>query len=424
MFLRKLLITAGLVLLWVFIVAAVIGADVFYFSAPAVVRGDRASIEKHLVDRINTAIEDRQAGAVGLVLIDRGKIASVHTFGTSDAAGQRPVDPEKTLFRVASVSKAVTAWGVMKLVEEGKIGLDEPILPYLKRWRFPGSETYRDKVTVRQLLSHTAGLDDDLGYVGFPPGEPMQSVEESLTLTKDTPDGKPRPVRVAWEPGTAMAYESGGYTILQLLVEEMTEKPFCEFMKHSVLKPMDMEHSTFDFDELEAEGHLKDIAPDFDNGLQQQPHRRHVSQAGEGFYATPLELARFATAYVGDNPVLRPETVNQMISPQSATGGSGGLGQTLFVENSSGGQIVGHDGVSPPAWGAWFRVDPATGNGMVMTVSGGTTVLNHLADDWVYWETGKVTPEARMQTVRDRTIPAAIAIIIGALVIALWRILR
>ena len=424
MFIRKVLSAVLIIFLWTLTVLAVVGLEAYFFSAPSVTRGDAASIEKHLVDGISAAVEDRKVGAAGLALINRGEVRAVRGFGSADASGQKPVSTDHTLFRVASVSKAVTAWGVMKLVEEGKIGLDEPIMPHMTRWRFPGSEAYRDKVTIRQLLSHTAGLDDGLGYAGFPLDEPKQSLEESLTLTKDTTVGGPRPVKIGWEPGTAMAYGSGGYTILQLLIEEMTEKPFCEYMKHEVLKPMGMKESTFDFEELEAKGHIKDIAPSFDQNLQVQPHRRHVSQAGVGFYVTPADLALLAKAYYKENPVLKPETLKLMMTPQPATGGTWGLGQTLFVENGSGGYIVGHDGGSPPAWGAWFRVNPATGNGMVMTVSGGNGALNQLAHDWVYWETGQVTREAKMQKFQDRMLPAAIAIVLGALLIAVWRIFR
>src|SRR5688572_1588182 len=383
---RKILITLGLILGWAFLVVIVVFVEANWFAAPPVVRGDVKSIENHLVGQIRDAADNKRLGGAGLVLIQGNKIVAKHGFGTANAETGAAVDPDQTLFRVASVSKAVTAWGVMKLVEERKIGLDEPILPHLTRWRFPGSEAYRDKVTVRQLLSHTAGLDDGLGYGGFPMGEPMQSVEDSLNNTKDTTVGEPRPVRIAWEPGTAMTYGSGGYTILQLLVEEMTNKPFCEYMKHEVLKPLGMKHSTYDFEHLEAEGRLNEIVPEFDRNLQPQPRRRQVSQAGVGFYATPAELAQFAQAYYGENRVLKQETLRQMMLPQPATGGSWGLGQTLFAENGSGGYIVGHDGGSPPAWGAWLRVNPATGNGMVMTVSGGGGALNHLAHDWVYWE--------------------------------------
>ena len=160
------------------------------------------------------------------------------------------METDRTLYQVASVSKAVTAWGVMKLVEEGRLGLDEPVVRHLTRWRSPGSEAHRDNVTVRHLLSHTAGLDDGLGYRGFLPGETIQTLEESLTLTRDSTVGAPQAVRVAREPGTRMAYSGGGYAILQLLVEEVTKRPFADYMNETVLQPLGMTTASFDLDAI------------------------------------------------------------------------------------------------------------------------------------------------------------------------------
>ena len=83
-------------------------------------------------------------------------------------------------------------------------------------------------MTVRQLLSHTAGLDDRLGYLGFLPGEEIQTLEESLTLTQDPAAGSPRGVNVVREPGTVWDYSGGGYTLLQLLIEEVTGQTFAD----------------------------------------------------------------------------------------------------------------------------------------------------------------------------------------------------
>ena len=77
-----------------------------------------------------------------------------------------------------------------------------------------------------------------------------------------------------------------------------------------------------------------------------------------------------------------------------------------------------------PAWGAMMRVNPATGNGMVLMVSGGRGAVNQLGHDWVYWETGKVTFEARREIVYKRLVPASVAIILGAIALALWKLLR
>ena len=384
--------------------------------------GDFASIERHLIQELRDAADDKRLGSAAVALLHDGKIAAEHGFGVANAETQAPVKTEQTLFRVASVSKAVTAWGVMKLVEEGKLSLDEPVMHHLTRWRFPGSEEYRDKVTVRHLLGHTAGLDDGLGYGGFLPGEYVQSLEESLDLPKDSTVGEPRPIRVVREPGTAMAYSGGGYTILQLLIEEVTKRPFADYIKDSVLTPLGMTRSSFDLDAITAEGRVQEIATSYDDELRSQPHRRHAAKAAVSLYTTAHDLARFAMAYTArENPVLRQETVKQMLMPQPGTAGTWGLGQTLFIANDDGGYIVGHDGGSNPAWGGWMRVNPATGNGMVMMSSGGRGAVNILAHDWVYWETGKVTFEARRQSVFRLVGPASVAIIVGAIVIMLWQ---
>jgi CubicO group peptidase (beta-lactamase class C family) len=421
---HKILVTMGLSLLWIVAVIAVVLVEAFWLGPLALPRGDLAGIENHLVQKLGQAAANRRLGSAALVLIQDGRIVGQHGFGVANAETGAPVKTEQTLYRIASVSKAVTAWGVMKLVEEGRLSLDEPVLPHLKRWRFQGSEEHRDKVTVRQLLSHTAGLDDGLGYGGFLAGEPVQTLEESLTLPKDSTVGEPRPVRVAREPGTAMAYGSGAYTILQLLIEEVTNRRFADYMKEAVLQPLGMTRSSFDLDAITAEGRAQELATSYDYQLRPHPHRRYTSQAGVALFATPQDLARFVVAYTGENPVLRQETLEQMMKPQPGTAGTWGLGQTLFVANDSGGYVAGHDGGSLPAWGAMMRVNPATGNGLVLMVSGGQGAVNQLGHDWVYWETGKTTFEARRQTVYGRVVPASVAMILGVIALMLWKLLR
>ena len=139
------------------------------------------------------------------------------------AAG-RPVDGD-TVFQAASISKTLTAWGVMRLVEQGALELDAPVGRYLTRWQLPPSPYNHDGVTIRRLLSHTAGLSLH-GYPGIAPEQPLPTLEESLS------GGHPgaEDVRVVSEPGTTYAYSGGGYTLLQLVVEEVTgEKDFERF---------------------------------------------------------------------------------------------------------------------------------------------------------------------------------------------------
>jgi CubicO group peptidase (beta-lactamase class C family) len=418
---RRTITTAALVLAWTAVVVAAVFARAFWFSAPGVERGDVRSIERYLSSRLSDAARAGRLGSGALVLIERGEVVAARGFGVADAETRRPVDPGRTLFQVASVSKAVTAWGVMNLVEDGVVALDDPVVRHLQRWQFPASDEYREQVTVRHLLSHTGGLDDGFGYGGFLPGQKVQTLEESLSLTKDSTVGEPRGVRVSRQPGSALAYSGAGYSILQLLIEERTGRVFAEYMRDSVLRPLGMSSSSFDVDTIIAEGRAEDLAPSFDRELNVHPRRRYTAQAAVALYATPLDLARFAQAFTRSNPVLEAETLKQMLAPQQGTAGSWGLGHTLYAGAEDGGPVVGHSGGTYPAWGAMVRVNPVTRNAFVLVVSGGWSGVNQLVHDWVYWETGRMTPDARRQVVMDHVKPAAAMIIGGAVVLVLWR---
>jgi CubicO group peptidase (beta-lactamase class C family) len=195
-------------------------------------------------------------------------------------------------------------------------------------------------------------------------------------------------------------------------------------MQAAVLRPLGMTESSFALDALASEGREQDLAPNFDSGLEVHPRRRYTATAAVALYATAEDMAQFARAFTGENPVLKQETLKQIMMPQPGTAGTWGLGLTLFTENDAGGYVVGHDGGAYPSWGAMVRTNPATGNGFVLMVSGSRGAVNQLGHDWVYWETGKVTFEARRQTVYDRIVPASVAIILGAVVIMLWKLLR
>ncbi|HYC89351.1 MAG TPA: serine hydrolase domain-containing protein [Thermoanaerobaculia bacterium] len=418
--LRQRLLTIGLAAVWTIVVIGTVFVHGRWLWHPNIARGDTAAIERHLTRSLEQAVADGKIGSAALVLMERGQIVTERGFGVAHAEAQEPFKPDRTLYQLASVSKTVTAWGVMKLVQDGKIRLDEPVLPHLRRWRFPGSGSYADGVTVRHLLSHTAGLDDGLGYGGFLAGETPQTLENSLSDAKDSTVGRPRAVVVVREPGRAISYSGGGYTVLQLLVEELTKRPFAEYMADAVLTPLGMNKATFDIDDLAAEDRARDLATAYDLKVKPQPHRRHTAKASVALLASARDMAHFLRANVVNNPVLRPHTLDQMLRPQPGTSGTWGLGYTLFAATDSDDYVVGHDGGSPPAWGAMLRLNRATGNGMVLMVSGGSGAVNQLGHDWVYWETGIVTSAARRQILYDRVGPALVVVVLGVIAIVLF----
>ena len=413
--LRTLLLTAALIVAWILVVAAFVLIEAAWFAEPNVIRGDISSLQNHLHSHLERVTADGSLGAATLVLIHKDTVIFEGGYGVGNVQTGSPVSTESTLFQVGSVSKAVTAFGVMKLVEDGKVKLDEPVVQRLKSWRFEGSDERREKVTVRQLLSHTAGVDDPEFAGDVSLDERVQTLEEFLSGNGGATIG----ARVSREPGTSFVYGNAATAILQLLIEDVSGQEFSAYMAENVLRPLGMTHSTFDLTTA-----MPFLAPAFDANVTAQSPRRHPAGGAVGLYTSGRDLARFAHALGGANAVLNEETVRQMMAPVAESGDGWGLGLTLFAPNDNGGYVVGHDGGARPSWGGVVRFNPATRNGLVMTISGGRGSANQLEHDWVYWETGKVTFEARRQLAYGRALHAMIAILVGTVLIALFGIRR
>ena len=150
---------------------------------------------KTYIDAVQMEINSQFVGNFAMAIVNDGIVETEKFY----SAGKN-VD-RNTVFQVASLSKWVSAFGIMKLVEDGKLDLDAPVSTYLTRWQLPSSSFDNNKVTVRRLLSHTAGLTDGLGYSGFEPGAPIQSIEGSLTKALDADEGVSGSVQVGMDPG-------------------------------------------------------------------------------------------------------------------------------------------------------------------------------------------------------------------------------
>ena len=416
---RKVMITSAMITGWILIVIAFFVAEE-KFVRPPVRRGDVSSMENYAVQKFNDAISDKRLGCAALVFLQQGKIVSEHGFGIANIETKAPVKTDQTIFLLSSLSKAVTAWGIMKLVQDRRLNLDEPVIRHLSRWRFPGSEAYRDKVTTRQLLSHTAGFIDGYGHSGFLPGEKKQTIEESLTLPKDANQGDPKPAIVMMEPGTVMSYSSAGYAVLQLLIEEITGRSFNDYMKQTVLHPLGMYMSGYDLDSIIAAGGENNLAANYDMELKTYPHRRYANMAGVSLRATAHDIALLAGAYYNENLVLTKESLKQFSVPQRSTGESWGLGHTLYGKNDSGSFLTGHGGGGFPASGAEMRINPATGNAIVITGTGTQGLISQVADVWTYFETGRKRFDIR-NVVHTRMRHAIVIIVLGAVLILVYR---
>jgi len=400
--------------------ALVFAAALFGWGRPTLAaRGDAPAFLQAASARMDQEVR----GNAVLALIEDGALAGSHNV----SRGQ-PVDSD-TLFQVASLSKWVTAWGVMALVDAGRIDLDAPVSRYLTRWQLPASEYDNNGVTVRRLLSHTAGLTDGLGYAGFEPGRPIDTLEQSLTRATDASPGRDGIVRVGAEPGSGWAYSGGGYTLLQLIVEEVSGEPFNTYMRRAVLEPLGMARSTYVLPEG-ATDVAEIFAPDGEHAI----HYTFTATAAASLYTSAADMTRFVEAHVtGANGepagrgVLRPETLIEMRRPHASQFGADiwGLGVILNAPNNAGDYVIGHDGGNFPAINTAVRIDPASGDGVVVLETGNLDLATSIAGDWVFWRTGNVdfltVATQAGETLRTIAIGGAVIFILGLIAAWHWR---
>ena len=346
------------------------------------------SVEQ-LTDRIDNRIpqllNDFSVPGAAIAIIDDGEIVLQKGFGFADLEKEEKVTTQ-TGFNIASISKTVAAWGIMKLVQEGKVDLDVPASTYLTRWHFPESTFNSNEVTLRRLLSHTAGLSLH-GYPGWTPNDALPTIEESL---KGKTNGAGR-VEIIAKPGTKYQYSGGGYTILQLIVEEVTGQKFEDYMQEQILDPLGMTHSSFNIDNKI----MAASASEYDNFGEKTDFELFTAQAAAGLHTTLEDFTRFAFANLyqhnspqKDKPVLSAEIVQQMMKPAPATNGGYGLGYEIRTGNALKG-LKGHTGGNT-GWQSMFMIDPVTHDGFIVFTNGGAGyhIINAVLCEWGTWNTG------------------------------------
>lgn len=229
--------------------------------------------------------------AVSVAFIEDGRIRWTRAYGETVAGSGRSVTPH-TLFQAASMSKAVAAAGALRLVDQGRLALDEDVSRRLRGWSVPVAADAGDAVvTLRRLLSHTAGLSV-AGYPGYASGAAVPNDIESLSGQR----ANTAAVRAFAVPGAGLAYSGGGYTVAQLLMREAAGAGFDPLMRAAVFGPAGMAESSFAQPltgpalARAAGGHGADGAP-VPGGAHTYPEL-----AAAGLWTTPSDYARFLIA--------------------------------------------------------------------------------------------------------------------------------
>lgn len=288
------------------------------------------------------------------------------TPGTGAAVGAR------TLFQSGSISKAVFALAVMRLVEEGKLDLDDDVNDRLESWRVPANDGWQPRITLRQLLSHTAGTTVH-GFPGYPRAAPHPSVAQILD---GVPPANTQAVVVDWLPGTQFRYSGGGTTIAHLLVADVTGQPFPELMRALVLDPAGMADSTFAQPLPPALAARAAAAHPWNGRQTPGGWHEYPEMAAAGLWTTAGDLARLGAAVLrclggGRSPLgLKPETLTAMLRPQlpDQKPGSDFVGLGWFCNGEGDAFHFGHQG-SNVGFQAELKLFPALGAGAAVLIN-------------------------------------------------------
>lgn len=273
---------------------------------------------------------------LGVAVLRDGRIEWARGMGDVEADSDRPVTAD-TLFQAASISKPVTAAAALSMVQDGLLDLDEDVNVRLKGWKVPANEhTAEQPVTLRMLLSHTAGMTVH-GFPGYPHDAPMPGTVDVLDGKGNTPA-----VRVDQLPGSQWRYSGGGYTVVQKLMVDVARKPFAEIMRERVLEPAGMAHSTFEQPLAPVLATAAATAHDRDGAPVKGRFHRYPEQAAAGLWTTPSDLLRFALAIQRSRAgepggLLTPALAREMLTPGMR---NWGLGPVIQGD----GKLFGHGG--------------------------------------------------------------------------------
>ena len=284
------------------------------------------------LDDVESLLKHHDAPGVSAAVFSNGKVEWARAWGLADTATKTPLDPD-TLLQCGSISKAVTALAALRLVDAGTLDLDADVNGYLRSWRVPEIGGWTPVVTVRNLLTHTAGLTV-WGFPGYEPDGQIPTLVEVLDGKGNTPA-----IRSEALPGLMWRYSGGGYSVLQQAMVDVTGKTFPALMKELVLDPLKMTNSTF---EQPLPSALHGRAACAHQAMRAAKGRWHVypEMAAAGLWTTPSDLALFAFE------IQSRALLSQPLAAEMITGSDiePGMGLGLFLGGPTGKRNIGHGG--------------------------------------------------------------------------------
>jgi CubicO group peptidase (beta-lactamase class C family) len=345
-------------------------------------------IEELDLDRWMATVLNRHA-AVGFAIgvVRGGRPDTFATHGLADIEAGTPVTRD-TVFRVASITKTMTAIAVMQLWEDGLVDLDAPANDVLRAYRLIPARGSDKPATVRHLLTHTAGIPELVRATDlFKP-----DWGDSIALDAPMPalaEHYAKGIQLHGEPGVTYTYSNHGFATLQQIVEDVTGRRFDRYLRERVFEPLGMT----DTDLLRTEALAARLATGYapgPRGPRPVTERAWVTPGASSVYSTTADMARYLAALVGGGSnehgtILRPDTLAMMFAPHFR-GDPRVPGMGLGFDRLDGGGhlVIGHGGILP-GFNSQLFAAPDDGAGLIAWTTGA-----HQAMLWLPTETGRL----------------------------------
>ncbi|MGA7340690.1 MAG: serine hydrolase [Terracidiphilus sp.] len=360
---KRRLILLGAVLLW--LARAQAPAQNI---APA---PEYARIVSQLTARIQQEMDEEKLPALSIALVDDRSIVWAQGFGFENSKKKVPATAH-TVYRVGSVSKLFTDMAVMQLVERGQLDLDAPITRYVPD--FAPHNPFGGAITLRELMSHRAGLvrEPPVGNYFDASAPSLQTTIESLNRTS-----------LVFAPGTHTKYSNAGVATVGYALQRFVNRPYPEYLQSALLEPLGMRESSFVPEPILMQHLANAFMWSYDGLMFPAP----TFQLGEGpagaMYTTVTDLGKFESALFSGGNVIRPESLQQMWTPQYADAdGGGSFGIGFRLSTLDGEREAGHGGAIY-GFATQLAMLPDAKLGVVVTAAmdGANAVTARIADD-------------------------------------------
>lgn len=277
---------------------------------------------------LQNLIDGKKIPGLSITVLREGETVFEKGYGYADMETESPINPQKTIFRIASVSKPIAATALAHMVSDGLIDLDTSFYQYVpyypkKKWNF----------TIRQLAGHTAGIR---GYKGVEYGlNKPYTIKESLEIFQDDD--------LLFEPSTSYNYNSFDWVLISLAMQEVSGIPFEEYVREKVLEPLGMEHTMAE-NETSVDERSRSYSRTGNFFREAIPVNNYYKLAGGGYLSTSADIAKLGQAYL-DETILKTKIQSEFLTSEIINGQPTyyGLGWQVS-EDKEGRPYYGHVG--------------------------------------------------------------------------------